>query len=300
MRMESVETMAAGQHGLVTRGEAMRSGLTPGQVRARLESQRWIRLYRNVYRMAGTPVTPVQRLLAAVMAAGKGAVASHRSAAWLWGLTDELSLEVSVPKNRSPRLSGVVVHRQYVPPRSSSRRQGVPVTNPLRTLLDVAALPEPELLDQALDRGIATRLFTVAAVEAELSRHSRSGRPGTARFRECLARRDTSSSRAPSVLESRFSRLIRTARLPAPRQEYPVMDGAYRLDFAWPELRVAVELDGYAIHSTVRAFHHDRTRQNDLVLAGWTVLRFTWDDVRRRPSAVACGIRAALAASRPA
>lgn len=300
MRTESVEALAAVQHGLVTRSQALRAGLTTGQLRGRLECGRWIRVYRNVYRVEGSPVTDVQRLQAAVLAAGDGAVASHRSAAWLWGLRDEMSLAVTVPKNRSPRLPGVAIHRQHVPSCSTSRRRGVAVTNPLRTLLDLAAMGHHEILDQALDRGIATRLFTVTAVEAELTRESRCGRCGTALLRERLQHRDAPSSRPPSVLESRFSRLVLTARLPLPHREYRVMDGAYRLDFAWPEMSLAVELDGYATHSSTEAFRADRTRQNALVAAGWTVLRFTWDDVCEQSEEVATHIRAAMAACRPA
>ncbi len=300
MRTESLEGLAASQHALFTRAQALAAGLTPRTIGGGLTRGRWLTVFRGVYRMAGAPVTPDQRLLAAVLAAGAGAVASHRSAAWLWGLSDELSLDVSVPKNRSPRLAGVVVHRQHMPSCSTSRRRGVPVTNPLRTMLDVAALPDPELVDQALDRGIAARLFTPAAVEAELGRQSRSGRRGTASLRERLEHRDTSSSRPPSVLESRLVRLLRTARLPMPHREYPVMGGAYRLDFAWPEVKLAVELDGYAAHASLMAFRDDRSRQNDLVLAGWTVLRFTWKDVRDRPADVTRLIRAVMRASRPA
>jgi very-short-patch-repair endonuclease len=238
--------------------------------------------------------------MAAVLGAGLGAVASYRSAAWLWGLTDDLFLEVAVPKNRSPRLAGVAVHRQQSLNGSTSRRRGVPVTNPLRTLVDLASIHDFHLLDEALDRGIATRLFSLDAVEAELTRESRSGRRGTARLRERLEHRDASSSTPPSVLESRLGRLLRAARLPLPHREYAVMDAAYRLDFAWPEQKLAVELDGYASHSSAKAFGDDRSRQNELVLAGWTVLRFTWDDVCGEPDKVAGQIRAALVASRPA
>ena len=225
-------------------------------------------------------------------------MASHRSAAWLWGLADEHTLEVTVPKSRSPRLSDAVVHRRHLPPSVTCRRRGVPVTNPLRTLVDLAAVFDVELLDQALDRGTASRLFTDAAVEAELSRWSRRGLPGTALLRQRLSLRDASSSRPASALERRMGRLLRVAQIPPPDREHPVMAGAYRLDFAWPEQKLAVEVDGYASHSSTQAFQRDRSRQNALVVAGWTVLRFTWDDVSNQPEKVAQHIRAALGISR--
>lgn len=104
---------------------------------------------------------------------------------------------------------------------------------------------------------------------------------------------------SPSVLLTRMSRLLRRHRLPQPEAEYEVLGGRYRVDFAWPEARLAVEVDGYATHSSVHAFQENRARQNDLVAAGWTVLRFTWADVRGRHGWVAA-LSDALAASRPA
>lgn len=299
MREESIEALAASQHGLLTRARAL-AGLTEGQVRRRLESGRWVRMYRNVYRICGAPVTELQLLLAAVLAAGAGAVASHRAAAWLWGFDDEPSLEVTVPANRGPRLASVTVHRQVLEPGSLTRRRSVPVTNPLRTLLDLAAIGDIELVEQALDRGMASRLFSLLAVEAELAREGGRGRAGTAWLRQCLDQRSRDCERAPSVLESRMVRLLRTARLPGPEHEYRVLGGRYRVDFAWPLAKLAVEVDGYGSHSSWRAFQDDGTRQNDLVAAGWTVLRFTWRDLLEQPAAVADRLRLALAASRPA
>ena len=83
-------------------------------------------------------------------------------------------------------------------------------------------------------------------------------------------------------------------------RQHPVGGTPYRLDYAWPDRLLAVEVDGYGPHSSREAFQSDRARQNALVLAGWTVLRFTWADVRDRPAAVAAVLRRALGASRPA
>jgi very-short-patch-repair endonuclease len=88
--------------------------------------------------------------------------------------------------------------------------------------------------------------------------------------------------------------------VPRPVRQHPVGGTPYRLDYAWPDRLLAVEVDGYGPHSSREAFQSDRARQNALVLAGWTVLRFTWADVRDRPAAVAAVLRRALGASRPA
>lgn len=300
MRREQVDELTGSQLGLITRKQALGCGMTEGQLRTRLETQRWTMVFRGVYRVCGAPVTQPLLVLAAVLAAGPDAVASHHAAAWVWGLADDLVLEVTIPRNRSSKLRRVVVHRQQLSPASISRRKGVPVTNPLRTLLDLAATSAGEVVDQALDRGTANHLFTDAAVKAELARQGRRGRHGVVRLRQVLEDRDDPSSRPASVLERRMCHLLRAARLPPPQREHRVLDGRCRVDFAWPTARLAVELDGYASHSSAQAFQADRKRQNDLVHAGWTVLRFTWDDVCRRPGEVRGHIRAALAASRPA
>lgn len=305
MRKESPEATAAAQQSLVTRAQALDAGLSVAQIRGRLESGRWERVYRNVYRVTGAGHSELQSLLAAVLAAGDGAVASHRASAWLWGLTDELRLEVTVPRRRDPRLGvEVVVHRRDLTSERPVIRRGVACTNPLRTVLDLGAVGHSSLVEQAIDRGISARLFTAAGLDAEVQRSARSGRRGLAHLRRCLERRLADERRAPSELESRMARLVREHGLPLPEREYRLLDLGYRVDFAWPEVRVCVEVDGFAHHSSWEEFGYDRRRQNELVLAGWTVLRFTWDDVRHRPGAVAGAVRAAVgfgvSAARPA
>ena len=299
MRKERVEELAGRQHGLLTRTQAIAAGLSEAEIGGRLRSGRWYSVHRGVYAMAGAPRTAAQSLLAAVLACGFGAMASHRGAAWVWGLADDLSLEVTAPTSRRPR-GPVFVHRRDMASERPVLRQGIPCTNPLRTVLDLAAIGDAALVDQAIDRGLATRLFTVDALEAQVDRLARSGRRGVRLLRDALDRRLVQERRPPSVLESRMARLLQERGLPIPRREYPVLDGGYRLDFAWPDFGVCVEVDGYGSHSGWDAFQGDRARQNDLVLAGWVVLRFTWDDVCRRPHAVGGAVSEALAASRPA
>lgn len=297
MHRECVPPIASAQHGAFTRAQARAAGISDRAIDGAVARREWRLLRRGVYAAAPSPDTDQQRLMAVVLAAGEGALASHLSAAWLWGLHADLQLAVTVPLGRAPRLAGVMVHRRATP--VASRRQAIPVTNPLRTVLDLGSLGAGPV-EQAIDRGLASQLFTIVAVEAELERLAGRGRNGVRAVRAALDRRLAAEQRTPSVLESRFGRLVRAAGLPRPAAEYPVLEGAYRLDFAWPEVRVAVEVDGYRHHSSWGDFQHDRRRQNDLVLAGWTVLRFTWDDVCHRPAVVAGAVGSALAASRSA
>lgn len=295
---EALLRLAAAQHALFTSAQARKVGLTAKQVESGCRSGWWLRVYRSVYRLPGTPVTDEQRLLAAVLACGPGAVASHRAAAWLWDLADGARLEVASPRNRAPA-AHVVVHRRTSGLRAVVRR-GVPCTDPLRTVLDLAATGDEALVAATLDRGIADGLFTAAAVGRALERSAGKGVRGAGVLRRVLARRLEADGERPSALESAMDRLVVGFGLPRPERQHEVAGTPYRLDYAWTGSRVAVEVDGYGPHSSREAFQDDRARQNVLVLAGWTVLRFTWADVRSRPATVATVLRRALGASRPA
>ena len=285
---------AARQYGLFTLGQAVAAGLTPRQVEGGVRRGRWSRVHRGVYRLAGVPVGDEQRLLAAVLAVGPGAAASHRAAAWVWRLADTFEIEVTSP--RQSRRAGITTHGPATV--RAVVRRGIPCTDPLQTVLDLAGTGDHGLVTRVLDRGVADGLFTAAAVAAHLERVAGRGVRGAAVLRSALRRRCDADGERASALESAMDRLVVRHRLPRPARQHPV--GPYRLDYAWPDRRLAVEVDGYGPHSSREAFQSDRARQNTLVLAGWTVLRFTWADVRERPADVAQAVRRGLGASRPA
>jgi very-short-patch-repair endonuclease len=294
---EALTGVARRQYGLFTVVQAMDAGLSRRQVEAGVRLARWDRVHRGVYRMGGTPVSHEQRLLAAVLAVGPDAVASHGGAAWVWRLVDDPRVEVAAP--RRSHVPGVTTHVRPAGLRAVVRR-GIPCTDPLRTVLDLAASGDEAVVVGALDRGIADGLFTAVAVRAALQRTGGKGVRGAGVLRRVVRRRLDADGERVSALESAMDRLVVTACLPRPVRQHPVAGTPYRLDYAWPGPRVAVEVDGYGPHSSREAFQDDRSRQNVLVLAGWTVLRFTWADVRARPAAVAATVRRALGASRPA
>lgn len=293
MTKEALTQVAGRQHGLFSRRQALDAGLTSRQVDYGARHRNWLRVHRGVYRMAGAPVTEAQRLLAAVLACGPRAAASHRGAGWAWGMTTDLVTEVTSPHRARPG-AGIVVHQAEGDPRRVFRR-GIPCTDPLRTVLDLAALGDRSLVERGIDRGIATGLFPVTSLEAELGRRAVSGRPGVRLLRSCLAERLDGAGGRTSCLESPMDRLIVRQRLPLPERQHWVADRRFRLDYAWPAARLAVEVDGYEDHSGLAVFRSDRERQNVLVLLGWTVLRFTWADVHHRPGRVAEQVRRALA-----
>jgi len=261
-------------------------------------------VHRGVYRPAARPLTDHGRVLAACLAGGDDALASHRSAGWLWGLVEDLlATEVTVPHSRSARLAGVTTHRVRALPPAPSIRAGIPVTNPLRTLVDLAGVVPPTALTLAFDRGVAARLFTPEAVAAERARSAAHGRAGLRAVDAVLAAAGPVSARSPSVLQNAMARLLRRAGLPLPVPEYEVLGGRYRLDFAYPPpVWLALEVDGWDVHRTPAQVQRDHARRRQLVELGWALLVFMWDDVVRRPAAVAAEVARHLMsrASRPA
>jgi very-short-patch-repair endonuclease len=224
-------------------------------------------------------------------------VVSHRAAAWLWGLLPDEGkvVEVSVPRSRGPGLDGVVVHRSRdLVPEHTTVRRGIAVTNPLRTLVDLGAVCSRWAVEDALDRGLAERRFRVAAVEWMLHEVARPGRRGCGVLRAVLDERALGTARPDGLLEPRMARLLRAYDLPPAGFQHRVPEAGARVDFAYPDLRLALEVDGYEVHGSPRAMTADLERQNRLMNAGWRVLRFTWHDVVRRPSHVAAAIRVAL------
>jgi very-short-patch-repair endonuclease len=285
------------QHGLGTRDQLLVI-LGPDVLQRWITAGRLEVVFPSVYRFAGAPPSPHQLLLAAVLGAGKGALASHRSAAWLWSLLPERALpvepEITVPSPRRPKLPGVIVHRSLdLHDERPSRRVGIPVTNPLLTILHLGAVVGDELVEDAIDLGLVNRLFTIDGLHAVHHRFGRSGRNGAGTLRRILDQRALGSNRPDGLLAPRMARLLRACGLPEAVFQHEVrLNGAsYFIDFAYPDVRLAIEVDGYETHSSPRALQRDLDRQNDLIAAGWTVLRFTWTDVVRRPAHVARRIR---------
>jgi len=294
-------SIAAGQRGLLTYGQALGAGLSAEAVKRRLRRGRWESCHEQVYRIAGSPRAWEQEVLAACLAAGPDAVVSHRSAARLWGLDGfgKHEVEITVARPLCHRLRGVVVHRSTDLDRSMpTTRDGLVVTNPMRTLIDVGAVVRPRLVERALDHALGRRLVTLAGLRSELEAVARRGRRGAGVMRALLEERCGDAGVPDSVLEGRMLRICRDHALPIPVCQFEVRLGQRllgRVDFAYPERRLAIEVDGYERHASLEAFQHDRARQNDLVAAGWTVLRFTWEDVLQRPERVAAAILGFLA-----
>jgi very-short-patch-repair endonuclease len=283
------------QDGMITRAQAIHAGLTRDDIQARLADGRWDNPYRGVYVLTGIAHSPHRLLRVALAATGTGAAASHRSAAWLWGLTDRppATASVSVSEDRHPVVPGIDLHRSRLPLAVTARR-GLPCTGVARTLTDCATVLPPGGLADLVDRALASRVITVRELDdATTDGGGLSKLPGRRALRHCLADRGLVGGPTPSVLESRMARLFRRHQLPVPRAEVVWGDQRqYRLDFAYPGLRLVVEVDGYAWHASPEQFARDHRRRNELTTAGWTVLVYGWRDVSDVPDRVAGEIAA--------
>lgn len=215
--------------------------------------------------------------MAAVLACGHGAVASHLSGAWLWSVrgSDLVEVEVSIPARRDCRPPGIFVHRRLLPAEDRAVRDGIPVTSIVRTLLDLAPRVGLGTLERAVNEADRLDHIDPESLRAEIDR--RRGQSGIAILRTLLDR-DTFTL-TDSELERRFLPLARRAGLPDPlTQQY--LHG-FRVDFYWPDLGLVVETDGLRYHRTPAQQARDRRRDQAHAAAGLTSVRFTHAQVAR-------------------
>ncbi|MCA1831704.1 MAG: DUF559 domain-containing protein [Actinobacteria bacterium] len=190
-----------------------------------------------------------------------------------------------VPRGRKCSCPEAVSHQvAFVPEFDVTVVQAIPVTTPTRTIIDVASVLDPDPLEIALDDMIRRRLTSVARIQWRLATLGRSGRRGTIALRELLADRPAKGPQSP--LETQVRQLIRKSPLPMPVSQHPVFDAARLVavvDFAYPDLRIAIEADGYEWHSGKGQWRHDLERRNRLVALGWRVIHLTAADAERTP-----------------
>ena len=272
--------------------DAVRAGLL---TRRQLQGPTWRRLFRGVYVHVGVEVTHELRAAAACLLLPE-ALVTGRSAAVIWGVPlaetwDDVELTV-LPPAHPCRLPGVRVRRAQLPAEHRWRRAGVPVTTPEATAVGLAGCLEGDDAVIAVDQMVASGIVDLGPVRA-LALTQRG--PRSARARAVCALAD---GLAGSPQETRLRLLIHRSDLPVPVAQHRVMVGdreVARPDFAWPDLKVAVEYDGLW-HAEPGQFAKDRARLNRLREAGWTVVFVTAADMHR-PAELIARIAAALAAS---
>jgi very-short-patch-repair endonuclease len=289
-----IAAVALDRDGVFHRRDARAAGFTDRQIVDRLRAGVWSEVLPRVYRHAATPLSPELVRCAALLWAGAGAALSHRSAAAIWqldGVTEEVP-ELTVPGSRNPRSPLVLVHRTGELRRADvATVDGLRFTSVARTIVDLAAVVEEEALETAVESARRRHGTRIAALTNALDRARGPGHAGTPALRRVLEAVEGRPA-AESVFEVKVARLLRASGLPEPvRQHYVVASGRrYRLDFAWPWCRVALECDGRAFHS----FQRDRTKWRHLGASGWKVLPVTWADVMQSWPAVVRDLAAAL------
>lgn len=284
--------LARAQNGILSCRQAGEVGVTRRQLQVRLGRGSLVTVHRGVYRLAGLRPTSLSILTAAVLACG--GVASHRSAAALWGLRGCAFgvPEVTVVGRRRPALEGVRGHStSTMDPADVTVRSAIAVSTPARALVEVATVARHEIVAGALEDALLRGLTTVAEVEGALAR---AGRRGAGALVSALGRRAARAASTESVLEDRFVALLRRAGLPEPERQVPLAVAGrrqpLRLDFAYRRARLAIELDGQAAHASPADRERDARKSNLAALAGWTLLRYTWGDVAERGAAVAAEV----------
>jgi hypothetical protein len=287
----SIARLAARQHGVVSAAQLKRAGLSQDRIDRRVAAERLHRVHRGVFAV-GHPVLSIEgRWMAAVLACGRGAMLSHRSAAALWELrrTERAKIDVTV-LTHSCRRAGIDVHRtRSTAADDRARQRGIPCTSVARTLLDLAEVVDRRALARACNQAEIASLSDLGALRDVIARAR--GRRGAVVLRAVLEDAGRSETLTHSELEERFLALCLGAGLPQPRVNAWIALGeiagdGLEVDFLWPGRRLVVETDGRAVHATRQAFQRDRRRDQRLTVAGYRVVRFTWDQVTSRPAEV--------------
>jgi Transcriptional regulator, AbiEi antitoxin len=275
--------LAKKQHGVVALEQLERLGYSRHSAGRAVRSGQLHRLHRGVYAVGHLNLAWEGRCLAAVLACGPSAVASHYSAAWLWGLlrTRPGTLHVTAPKRRRQR-AGFRLHFSSLAREDRSVCDGIPLTAVSRTVLDLAAVFDARRLERVLESSEELRIFDLRAVDALLARAGR--HPGAGRLRRALAIYRDEPAFTRSQLERRFLGLVKAAGLPAPTMNFAI--GEYELDAYWQWERFAVELDVYGTHGSRAAFERDRLRQEELKLRGIEMIRVTGSRLEQEPDTV--------------
>lgn len=281
--------LASTQYGVATRDQARRCGMTDRMIDRRIASGRLDPLLPSVYRVAGSVRTGRQLAMAAALWAGPGGAVSHLTAARLLRLDGVAAPDVHVTLERPRHIESdlVIAHRSTaLPPADVRRADGIPVTSAARTIIDSSVLLDAETLEAAFESARRMGLVTVAHLARRFEDLGGRGRAGAARV-SSLITVHAGQSPLEYRLEVKTARLLRRSGLPQPVRQLRVsgQGGAvYRLDFAWPKLRVAAECDGFETHGSRLAWKRDRRRLAALESMGWRIVHITWDDVTGRPA----------------
>lgn len=294
--------IAERQHGLIARRQALAVGVTARQVEHACHGGLLHRVQPGVYRFSGAAGTWRQTALGAVLAAGPGALVSHRAAAALAGYEGARFgvIDLSSPRwARRPRGHGILLHEATdLCPEDRAEIDGIPVTNPMRTVIDSGCLVPLPTLDTWIDQGLREGWFTLDELVARRKEVARRGRNGVGPLGMLLRERSRSAAVTHSGFEVALSRLVVRLGFARPERQVRIFDAGgnfiAQADLGYSTFRTVMEADSESWHLNRRSFHEDRKRWNRMKAAGYEVLVYTWQHVHREPEHVDQTLRGVL------
>lgn len=288
--------MATRQHGVVSIRQLENLGFGRSTVTDEVAAGRLHRLNRGVYAVGHRQLSWHGYCLAAVLA-NSPAVASHRSAGWLWGLLRNRpsgEFHLTAPHARHAK-ADFVVHRATLTDEDWAMVEGIPVTSLARTQLDLATKRTRAQVERSLQRSEDAEQLDLRALESILARCG--NHPGRGPLRAALDGYEPDLAITRSGVERRFRDLARKAGLPLPSMNYVV--AGYEIDAYWPAERFAVELEVFETHGNRASFEADPVRHEELLLVGIEMIRVTGPRLKREPETVIDRVRTFLERRRP-
>lgn len=289
-RARKAWALVRAQHGVVALFQLLALGYTRRAIEHRIAIGRLHPVFRGVYAVGRPEVSQKGRWMAALLACRLEAVLSHESAGVLWGICSEQEdiIHVTGARARDHRRPGIAVHRtRTLRDDDRTRCDSIPVTSPVRTLIDLGTRLRPGALEAAINEADKQDLIDPPTLRAALT--DRRGQRGVRPLREILDRGEFVL--ADSELERRFVPIARRAGLGPPLTQEWV--NGFRVDFYWPDLGLVVETDGLRYHRTPAEQTRDRVRDQAHIAAGLIPLRFTHWQVRYDPPHVERTLQAA-------
>jgi very-short-patch-repair endonuclease len=296
VKLALFDYFATDHHGLVTLERVLRAGVSRSDWYRSLRRGDIEYVHPGVARLVGSPRTREQRIAAAVLAAGPGAMASHRSAAYLFGVPrpdDDPEDLIVVDRRRRPVIAGAIVHRpRDLKDLSPVLRENIPTCNIVHWTCDLGAVDEPSV-NPAVGHVVAGRLASPRALRAAVDVHARRGRPGVPALRAALDDWELDGKPVDGVLEPKMRQVL--LRFGLPPAQFHAMVAGYEVDFHFPGRPVVLECDGWETHGLNRnQFEFDRDRNSVVTAAGFVIVHFTYRQLTRQPERVAKRIRANL------
>lgn len=293
--------IGAEQYGVFSLRQARDAGVPVSTIDKRVARGALSRVEPAVFAFAGVPAMWEQAVVALILSVPGLAAASHKTAAYVWGLSSIVPRPVEIVTVRHRRIHrrDPRIHESVdLEERDVVCIDGIPTTTAVRTVVDLGASASYGYVEHAVDTGLRQRLFSIEDVERYIVRVAKSGRNGIGTIRPIVEERRGWHGVTDSDLEDLFRRVVNEAGIRMPEPQFRLFDGpsfVMRADFSYPERQALFELDSEKWHMDPETFRRDREKQNRAHALGWTVYRFTWRQLKDDPGSVIRTLRAVLA-----